>query len=128
MNGDILTDLDMSALLDAHRTAVNDLTLATRQFGLQHPYGVLRVEDGRVAGITEKPTVIDTVSAGIYAIERGALDLVPEDAFYDMPDLINALIAAGRRVGAYAFDGEWLAIDGLDQLDDAARMIAERNA
>jgi NDP-sugar pyrophosphorylase family protein len=128
MNGDILTDLDMKALLDAHRTAKNDLTVATREFGLQHPYGVLRIEDGRITGITEKPTVTDTVSAGIYVIERSALDLVPANAFFDMPDLVNALIAAGRRVGAHAFEGEWLAIDGLDQLEDAARMVAERNA
>ena len=128
MNGDILTDLDMSALMDAHRAAGNDLTVATRQFGLQHPYGVLQIHDGRITGIREKPTVTDTVSAGVYVIERSALDLVPANAFFDMPDLINALVAAGRRVGAHAFDGEWLAIDGLDQLEDAARMIAERNA
>jgi NDP-sugar pyrophosphorylase family protein len=128
MNGDILTDLDMTALLEAHRTAENDLSVATREFGLQHPYGVLRIEDGRITGITEKPTVTDTISAGIYVIELSALDLVPENAFFDMPDLMNALIAAGRRVGAHAFEGEWLAIDGLDQLEDAARMVAERNA
>jgi NDP-sugar pyrophosphorylase family protein len=128
MNGDILTDLDMRALVESHRAAKSDLTVATRDFALQHPYGVLRVEDGRIAGITEKPVVTDAVSAGIYVLEPGALELVPRDAFFDMPDLINALIAAGRRVGAYAFEGEWLAIDGLDQLEDAARMLAERNA
>jgi NDP-sugar pyrophosphorylase family protein len=128
MNGDILTDLDMRALVDAHRAAGNELTVATREFALQHPYGVLRVEGGRIAGITEKPVVTDTISAGVYVIEPAALELVPRDAFFDMPDLINALIGAGRRVGAYAFEGEWLAIDGLDQLEDAARMAAERNA
>jgi NDP-sugar pyrophosphorylase family protein len=128
MNGDILTDVDMRALVESHRAAKNELTVATREFALHHPYGVLRVEDGRIAGITEKPVVTDTVSAGIYVIEPTALDLVPRDQFFDMPDLINALIAASRPVGAYAFGGEWLAIDGLEQLEDAARLLAERNA
>jgi NDP-sugar pyrophosphorylase family protein len=128
MNGDILTDIDMRALMEAHRAAENELTVVTRAFALQHPYGVLQIEDGRITGITEKPVVTDTVSAGIYVIETTALDLVPRDAFFDMPDLINALIAGGRRVGAHDFDGEWLAIDRIEQLEDAARMVAERNA
>ncbi len=128
MNGDILTDIDMIAFIDAHRAAGNDLTIATRQFPLQHPYGVIQLEGDRVAGIVEKPVVIDTVSAGIYAIEPPVLDLIPDGVFFDMPDLVNALLAAGRRVGGFPFDGAWLAIDGLDQLEDATRMLAERHA
>ena len=128
MNGDILTDLDLRALADAHRAAGNALTLATREFRLQHPYGVIQLEGDRVSGVVEKPSVTDTVSAGIYAIDRAALDLVPRASFFDMPDLANALIAAGRRVGAYSFDGEWLAIDRIEQLEDAARLLAERHA
>jgi NDP-sugar pyrophosphorylase family protein len=128
MNGDILTDIDMIALIDAHRAAGNDLTVATRQFSLQHPYGVIQLEGDRITGITEKPVVIDTVSAGIYVIEPEALDLIPHGVFFDMPDLVNALLASGRPVGAFPFDGAWLAIDGLDQLEDAARMLAERHA
>jgi NDP-sugar pyrophosphorylase family protein len=128
MNGDLLTDIDLRAFVAAHRERGNELTVVTREFALQHPYGVLSIEDGVITGITEKPVVTDTVSAGIYAIEPSALDAIPRDRFFDMPDLVNALIASGRRIGAYAFEGEWLAIDRLDQLDDAARMLAERNA
>lgn len=128
MNGDILTDIDMRAFVEAHGAAGNDLTVATRQFPLQHPYGVIQLDGDRITGITEKPIVTDTVSAGIYAIETGALDLIPSGVFFDMPDLVNALLGAGSPVGAYPFDDDWLAIDGLDQLEDAARMLAERHA
>jgi NDP-sugar pyrophosphorylase family protein len=128
MNGDILTDIDMIAFIDAHRAAGNDLTVATRQFPFQHPYGVIQLDGDRIAGITEKPVVVDTVSAGIYVIEPAALDLIPDGVFFDMPDLVKALLAAGRPVGAFPFDDAWLAIDGLDQLEDATRMLAERHA
>jgi NDP-sugar pyrophosphorylase family protein len=128
MNGDILTDLDMSALATAHRTSGVALTVATRDFTLQHPYGVLQIVDGKVTSIREKPAVTDTVSAGVYALDTAALKYVPAGTFFDMPDLINALVAAGETVGAYAFDGAWLAIDGLDQLEDATRIVAESNA
>lgn len=128
MNGDILTDLDIGALVDFHRRGGFEMTIATREFQLLHPYGVLKLDGRRVAGILEKPAVTDIVSAGIYAIQPSALDAIPEGSFFDMPDLVNKLLAQGRRVGAYQFAGQWLAIDRIEQLEDAARMIAERHA
>jgi len=128
MNGDILTDLDMRAFVDAHRRSGAEVTVVTREFELQHPYGVIDVEDGRITGIREKPSVVDTVSAGIYALQPAALDVIPSDTFFDMPDLVNRLVAAGRPVAAYPYDGEWLAIDRIEQLEDAARMVAERHS
>ena len=104
------------------------MTVATREFQLQHPYGVLKLDGDRMAGIVEKPAVTDVVSAGIYAIQPSALDLIPGDAFFDMPDLVNKLLAANRLVGAYDFAGEWLAIDRIDQLEDAARLLSARHA
>jgi NDP-sugar pyrophosphorylase family protein len=127
MNGDILTDLDMGALVEFHRRGGYEITVATREFQLQHPYGVLKLDGQRVTGIVEKPAVTDIVSAGIYVIQPSALDVIPADTFFDIPDLVNKLLAQDRSVGAYQFSGEWLAIDRIDQLEDAARMIAERH-
>jgi NDP-sugar pyrophosphorylase family protein len=127
MNGDLLTDIDMNAFADAHRKSGAEVTVATREFALQHPYGVIQVEDGRITGIVEKPSVTDTVSAGIYAIQPSALDVIPSGKFFDMPDLVTALLAANRPVAAYPFTGEWLAIDRIEQLEDAARMLEERH-
>jgi NDP-sugar pyrophosphorylase family protein len=128
MNGDILTDLDMRALVDFHQTQRVELTVATREFQLKHPYGVIQTDGERVTGIEEKPTEKDIVSAGVYVLKSRVLDLVPADRFFDMPDLVNALLTAGRSVGAYRFDDEWVAIDGMEQLEDAARILAERHA
>jgi len=128
MNGDILTGLDLRAFVESHRTSAAELTVATREYQLQHPYGVIKVEDGRITGIVEKPAETDVISAGIYALQPSALDLVPAGRFFDMPDLVNALLAAGRGVAAYPFDDEWTAIDRLEQLEDAGRALAERHA
>jgi NDP-sugar pyrophosphorylase family protein len=128
MNGDVLTDLDLRAFMTWHASNGCDLTVATREYRLQHPYGVITTDGARVTGIVEKPAVTDVVSAGIYALQPSALDVIPRDAFFDMPDLVNRLLEAGRSVGAYCFDGEWLAIDRIEQLEDAARLLAERHA
>ncbi|MHB8375762.1 MAG: nucleotidyltransferase family protein [Dehalococcoidia bacterium] len=128
MNGDILTDLDMHALLDFHRQGAFALTIATRQFRLRHPYGVIRTDGDRITGIVEKPTETDTVSAGIYVLAPAALARVPAGRSFDMPDLVSALIADGAPVGSYLFAGQWIAIDRIEQLEDAGRILAERHA
>jgi NDP-sugar pyrophosphorylase family protein len=128
MNGDILTDLDMVAFMEFHRRGGFEITVASREFKLQHPYGVIQTDGERVTGIVEKPGVTDLVSAGIYALQPSALDVIPYNSFFDIPDLVNRLLADGRSVGAYRFDDDWIAIDRLEQLEDAARLIAERHA
>jgi NDP-sugar pyrophosphorylase family protein len=128
MNGDILTDMDMVAFMEFHRRGGYEITVASREFKLQHPYGVIQADGDRVTGIVEKPGVTDLVSAGIYALQPSALDVIPYNSFYDIPDLVNRLLADGRSVGTYRFDDDWIAIDRLEQLEDAARLLAERHA
>ena len=128
MNGDLLTDLKMSGFLETHRASGAELTVATREFVLQHPYGVIHVNDGRITDIVEKPTVTDTVSAGIYAMQPEVLDIVPSGERFDIPELMNRLLAEGRHVAAHTFTEAWLAIDGHEQLEDAHRILAERDA
>jgi NDP-sugar pyrophosphorylase family protein len=126
MNGDVLIDIDVAAFFAAHRAGAHEMTVATIEYELQHPYGVLQVQDGRITGILEKPKVTDTVSAGVYAIQPSALGMIPEDAFFDIPDLANKLLAEGRSVGAWQHRGEWLPIQHIEQLEEAGRMLAER--
>lgn len=127
MNGDFLTDLDMRAFIEAHQRGRYDVTVATREFQMQHPYGVIQVDGDRVTGIDEKPVGKDIVSAGIYALQPSALNLIPNDRFFDIPDLVNALLAQNRPVGAYQFAGQWIAIDRIEELEDAARLMRERH-
>jgi NDP-sugar pyrophosphorylase family protein len=127
MNGDLLTDLDMRALVDAHERGGNDITVVTREFQLRHPYGVIQLEGDRITGIVEKPAVTDTVNAGVYVLKWSALTLIPDGRFYEIPDLVNEAAASGLRVVAYPFSGNWLAIDRVDQLKDAADFVNVRH-
>ena len=47
------------------------------------------------------------VNAGIYVVSPSALDFIPEDDYYDMPDLIQSLIDQRKKVETYQIDGEW---------------------
>jgi NDP-sugar pyrophosphorylase family protein len=127
MNGDLLTEIDLPALIEFHERGANDITVVTREYQLRHPYGVVQLEGDRITSIVEKPAVTDTVNAGVYVFRWSALDLIPDGSPYEMPDLLNEAVAAGHKVVAYPFAGAWLAIDQMEQLTEAARIIGVQN-
>jgi NDP-sugar pyrophosphorylase family protein len=127
MNGDVLTTLDYSGLMDLHQESGNLVTIASHRRVVRSDYGVLHVngEAGQtrvVTGFEEKPEVPYVVSMGVYAIEPRALDYIEAGVYLDVPDLVLRLIEAGEQVGSYLFDGYWLDI-GRPQ--DYERAIAE---
>jgi NDP-sugar pyrophosphorylase family protein len=123
MNGDLLTELDLPALIEFHERGGQDITVVTREYQLRHPYGVIQLDGDRITSIVEKPVITDTVNAGVYVFRWSALDLVPDGCAYEMPDLLNAAAASGHHVVAYPFAGKWLAIDRVEQLKDGARVV-----
>lgn len=107
VNGDILTRVDFGALLDFHREHRADMTVAVRLAETPVSYGVVETSGVEVTGITEKPVLRHFVNAGIYLLNRDAAARVPHAQQYDMPDLIRALIAEGRRVVSFPLREYW---------------------
>jgi NDP-mannose synthase len=128
MNGDLLTTLDYSALLEHHRESGNVLTIATHRRRVQSDYGVLHLGDGtdeqRVFAYQEKPEVIWNVSMGIYVLEPQALSFIPESGQFDFPDLVQALLDGGYPIGAYVHDGLWLDIGRHEDYENAVELWA----
>jgi NDP-mannose synthase len=134
MNGDVLTTLDYRRLLRAHRESGNSLTIATTKRTSRMDYGVLHLDGSlhptmrRVTAYEEKPVSLSMVSMGIYALEPGVLDYVPEETFFEFPDLVQALLEAGEQVGSYVYDGAWFDIGRHDDYEMAAQAWEEMNA
>jgi mannose-1-phosphate guanylyltransferase len=114
LNGDVLTDLDLTAQIAAH-----EATGATGTLGLvpvidPSAFGLVRTNDDNVVrGFVEKPKPeeIDTdlISAGAYVLERSVVDLIPPDVNVSIerevfPKLVgNGLYGFPHR-GAYFMD------------------------
>jgi NDP-sugar pyrophosphorylase family protein len=127
LNGDVLTTLDFRAFVRAHRESGNALTIATHRRDVNIDYGVLHTDGNagsteRVVGYDEKPTLSYTVSMGVYALEPSVREHIPADAPFDLPDLVQALLAAGEPVGSHPYDGYWL---DIGRHDDYEQAIAE---
>jgi NDP-sugar pyrophosphorylase family protein len=129
MNGDVLTTLPFDGFIRYHRRNRNALTIATRERRIQIDYGVLHLgENGRrnqVAKYVEKPQMTSVVSMGIYALEPEALKYIPANGYFDFPDLVQALLSAGEKVGAYRYEGLWFDIGRRDDYEEAVAAWSE---
>ena len=124
LNGDLVTSFSVSGLLSAHGSTGAVLTVAGTDYAHEVPYGVLATdgEDGRVVGLSEKPTWIGTVNAGVYAVEPRLLTDIPEGRSVPMTELIEHCIERGDRVTAWRTVGEWHDIGRPDDLARAQGM------
>ena len=107
MNSDLLTDLDFSKMYQMHLDKSAELTVATTSYSYKVPYGVIGMQDNVITSINEKPELKFLINAGVYVVSPSALDIIPIDKFYNMTDLIQALIDQNRKVETYYIDGEW---------------------
>ena len=109
LNGDVLTDLDLSAQLHQHEATGATATLALVPVDDPTSYGLVRLRaDHTVAEFLEKPsadTVLDTnlISAGAYVLERSVLNLIPPDRKVSIErEVWPALVGEGL----YGFDDQ----------------------
>jgi dTDP-glucose pyrophosphorylase len=122
MNGDLLTKLNFAHLLDYHRDDAAVATMCVREHETQVPYGVIATEEQRMTGIEEKPTERYFVNAGIYVLEPETLDLVPENEFFDMTELFDAIIEREAEATVFPVREYW---QDMGQKEDFRRANGE---
>jgi dTDP-glucose pyrophosphorylase len=119
MNGDLLTKVNFSQLLNFHSENGSDATMCVREYDFQVPFGVVNMSKHHITGIDEKPVHKFYVNAGIYILEPSALKLVPKKGAFDMPLLFEKLIALKRAVTAFPIHEYWLDIGQIEDLKRA---------
>jgi len=119
MNGDLLTDVNFESLLDYHTLNKSMGTMCVREYDFQVPFGVVNLDGHDIQSIVEKPIHNFFVSAGIYMLDPQCIDLIPEDEFYDMPTLFDALITQAKNVISFPLSEYWLDIGRLEEYEKA---------
>jgi NDP-sugar pyrophosphorylase family protein len=124
MNGDILTDLDYSKLIEYHENSNAVATIALHKRKVFVDYGVVETDDDSIlTDWIEKPKVEYLVSMGIYILSPEALNFIPTEQFFDLPDLIKTLINENKPVKGYIYDGYWLDIGRPEDYEKALNDI-----
>lgn len=119
MNGDLLTAVNFSRLLENHDQSQSVGTMCVRQYDFQVPFGVVEVEGEAVRRIIEKPVHSFFVSAGVYVLSPAAIEKIPVSGKFDMPELFDRLIAEKAKTSVFPIHEYWLDIGRKDDFDKA---------
>lgn len=106
-NGDILTNIDLKALIARHRSSLNAATLAVRSDG---PARHLAEDQGQIIDIHRKLARADGTHqfTGLYCLDAEVLDLIPAQEKISIIPAFLALASAGRLGSFLADEGHWL--------------------
>ena len=121
LNGDLVTQADIGALLDLHDARRNACTVGIGRYVHTVPFGTIRRRGDTITAIEEKPTIEREINAGIYAVSPEVAARIQPDRPVSMPDVVADAIRRGERVGAFAVGDDWIDVGRHEQLAEARR-------
>lgn len=110
MNSDLFTNINYEDFYLHFKEHDADMSVAAVPYDVDIPLGILNLDGRNITGLAEKPHYGYYANAGIYLIKKSALDLIPQDTMFHSTNLVEALIAAGRRVIRFPINGTWIDI------------------
>lgn len=123
MNSDLFTNINYEDFYLHFKEHDAVMSVAAVPYTVSIPYGIFDLEGREIHGLIEKPTYNYYANAGIYLIKRTALDEIPEDTFFNATDLIEKLIAEGKKVIRFPLNGTWIDIGNPQEYQKANELI-----
>ena len=121
LNGDVLTSLDLQAMIAEHEAKRGVGVLHAIRVDDPSAFGcIVRDGDGRISRFVEKPprdeAPTDEINAGTYLLEPSVLDLIPAGRNVSIErEVFPQLLASGAALYSYATSDYWLDLGRPDQ-------------
>jgi mannose-1-phosphate guanylyltransferase/phosphomannomutase len=125
ISGDALTDVDLTAIIAAHREKHAAATIVLKRVENPLEFGVVIMDDdGFVRRFLEKPSwsevFSDTINTGIYVLEPEIFGLMDAGRMYDFSkDIFPRLLEQGRPILGLVTGDYWTDIGNLQQYREA---------
>lgn len=120
LNGDVLTSLNLSQLLNFHYDHKSQATLCVREHVITSPFGVVETDGLQLSSFIEKPNIRQLINAGIYVIDPKLLSIVEPDTFLDMPNLLTTAQESGLCVSVCPIHEYWIDVGRPESLQQAS--------
>jgi dTDP-glucose pyrophosphorylase len=116
MNGDLVTQANLGAMLDFHQAGGQAGTMGIRRYTHTVPFGCVRLTGDRIVACEEKPRLEQTINTGMYVVSPELLASIPKDQDFGMPALFQKALAEGQLLRAYAFEDDWIDVGQKSEL------------
>ena len=116
LNGDVLTQVELAAVLRLHRERKAKATIVLTPVDNPRAYGLVETDrSGNVQRFLEKPgedeITCNTINAGIYVLEPDTFERIPKETAWSIErSFFPSLIERGDTFVAYVYDGYWIDI------------------
>lgn len=124
-NGDVLTDVRFSDMLEFHRSFGAAATMAVREHQYHNPFGVVQTDGMAITGFEEKPVWRTKINAGLYMLDPVALDLLTPNEHCNMPTLFERLRLRGASTIVYPMHETWMDVGNPQDLLKANRALED---
>lgn len=117
-NCDIIIETDYSKILERHKLQQNIITVVCARKNIKLPYGIVNFDSkNRLLNLEEKPEFNLATNTGFYVIEPEFLELIPDNTFIHITQLIEKCINKNLNVGVYEVDEHsWLDMGQIEEL------------
>ncbi len=122
-NGDVITDVAYSDLLNLMQSERSDGVMAVRLQEWQNPFGVVHSEGSTLLGVEEKPINRHQVNAGMYVLGPALIDLLVPNIYCDMPDLFSLGLKENLKLNIFPLHESWLDIGRPDDYKAAGGAV-----
>ncbi len=132
-NGDILTDINLTAMRKFHEQNKSLVTIALSRVKDPTIYGLVETDKkGRIEKFVEKPSwdevTVNTINSGVYLFEPEVLDFIPKGLNFSVErGLFPDLLIKKHPLFGYIFKGYWLDIGSVEKYLQANYDLMLRN-
>lgn len=123
MNSDLFTNIDYEDFFLHFQIHDAEMSVAAVPYNISIELGILDLDGRNIKGLLEKPKLNYYANAGIYLIKRRALSEIPDGTFFHATDLIEKLIAQGKKVIRYPLNGTWIDVGTHQEYERAKELV-----
>lgn len=123
MNSDLFTNINYEDFYLHFKEHDADMSVAAIPYDVDIPFGILNLDGRNITGLSEKPHYGYYANAGIYLIKKSAFDLIPDDTMFHSTDLLEDLVAVGRKVIRFPLGGTWIDIGTPQEYKKAMDLV-----
>ncbi|MEG0297763.1 MAG: nucleotidyltransferase family protein [Clostridium sp.] len=127
-NCDIIIEDDYQEILEHHKKSKNKITVVASVKNFTIPYGVFNLNNnGSIKSIQEKPEYSYLINTGMYILEPEVLNDIPDNTFYNLPDILEEYMNQDVKVGVYPISEQsWMDMGQISEMKDMVERIEKK--